>query len=63
MGVFYDKVLKMRENGRTFVANAKPKTSNPPKKHENAPKPEKTVEKHTTETAVKKNDKSTGGKA
>ena len=50
MGVFYDSVLKMRKDGKSLVKN------------ESIKKP--TVEKKKSiETAVKKNDKSTGGKS
>lgn len=54
MGIFYEKVMKMRENGRSLYKTEKPKE---------APKKPKAEVKKPVETAVKKHDKGTDNKS
>ncbi len=54
MGNFYEKVLKMRENGTPIKKVVRPKE---------VPKQPKEEVKKPIETVVKKNDKGTGGKS
>lgn len=59
MGIFYDAIIKMRENGRSLYKEEKPKEVKKPVIAEKPP----TTNKKPTEMAVKKNDKPAGGKS
>lgn len=58
MSVFYDKVLKMRENGRSLV-----KSEAPVKAPKVVVSKKETATEKPKETAVKKNDKRAGRKS
>ena len=66
MGILYEKVLKMRENGRSLkptVAMHKPNKTNNKATFENKAPIKPNVESKPKETAVLKNDDRTGGKS
>ena len=66
MGILYEKVLKMRENGRSLkptVAMQKPNKTNNKATFENKAPIKPNVESNPKETAVLKNDDRTGGKS
>ena len=66
MGILYEKVLQMRENGRHLkptVISQKPNKANAKATFENKAPIKPTVESKPKETAVLKNDDRTGGKS